>query len=231
MKFAIFGTEREFGIPQNKLDRNNPDIAIVFGGDGTILRSEQRYPGIPKLTFRNSEHGTKCTYDEDQISEIIGSLICNEKYIIKEEVKLEAYYNGITLHALNETQIHNKSPQRAIRFVLSIDGVLSYHVSEIIGDGVIICTPFGSTGYYNSLTKKTAEGESIGVALSNPSNIYNDTYLMLADTHVISIDITRGDGWLLADNNDIMVPISAGAHITVKKSTQTAKFVTLDNTI
>lgn len=238
MKLAIFGSYCY--IPTEVfplIDDNNPDIVIVFGGDGTILRSEQRYPSIPKLTFRDSEHGTKCTYDSGIASEILNHIISG-KYTnrMQEEPKLEAYYNGITLHALNEIQIHNKNPQQAIRFQLLIDGKPSYSVKEIIGDGILICTPFGSSGYYKSITGKSIDknhiiGDSsklMGFALNNPYNIHDFKYGTTPITSEITIDITRGDGWLLADNNDFMIPVTTGVHITIKKSMQTAKFIVVN---
>ncbi|MDP2717537.1 MAG: hypothetical protein Q8P02_02225, partial [Candidatus Micrarchaeota archaeon] len=38
----------------------NPDVVVAFGGDGTILLSEQLYPGAIKLGVRNSARCNTC---------------------------------------------------------------------------------------------------------------------------------------------------------------------------
>ncbi|MBZ0267088.1 hypothetical protein K8I85_02945, partial [bacterium] len=39
---------------------SEPDIVLTYGGDGLLLGSEHRFPGVPKLPLRHSRHGKKC---------------------------------------------------------------------------------------------------------------------------------------------------------------------------
>src|SRR3989338_462550 len=86
------------------------------------------------------------------------------KINIREFKKLNAKVNG-TMHftGMNDINLHYKVP-RAVRFKLyvnerQINGV-------IIGDGIIVSTPYGSSGYFDSIVHKTFK-KGIGVAFNN----------------------------------------------------------------
>jgi len=59
MKLLIFGSEKE-KIPQLvkkfgfKLVIKSPDVVVSYGGDGTLMKSEYQFPGVPKLILRAS---------------------------------------------------------------------------------------------------------------------------------------------------------------------------------
>ena len=74
------------------------------------------------------------------------SVFENGKYKIENQIKLEIIIKGKKILCLNDFVLRNKNPYEAIRF--TVNG------KEKIGDGVVVSTPFGSTAYFNSITKK-----------------------------------------------------------------------------
>ena len=38
---------------------DDPDIVVCYGGDGTLLSAEHRWPGVPKVPIRNSRRGNR----------------------------------------------------------------------------------------------------------------------------------------------------------------------------
>ena len=38
----------------------DPEVVVCFGGDGTLLASEKKWPGVPKVPLRNSRRGIRC---------------------------------------------------------------------------------------------------------------------------------------------------------------------------
>ena len=66
-------------------------------------------------------------------------------------IKLKATTKQKKIVALNEINIHHKLPTKAIRFYIKFG---KNKIINLIGDGVIIATPFGSTGYYKSVGGK-----------------------------------------------------------------------------
>ena len=129
-----------------RIVKKNPDFIICYGGDGTVLFSERKFPQIPKLIVKKANVSRKCDYTFQNIKGVLLKVRAGE-YQIKEELKLEAEFNNEKLVGLNEIQIHNKQPIYAIRFSLSVN---QKEFSSLIGDGAIFATPFGSTGYYKS---------------------------------------------------------------------------------
>ena len=229
MKFAIISKSGDvkriaeiLAMFDIDVDSNNPDFVIAHGGDGTILKSERKYPGVPKITIRASQGGFKCNYTEQDLEDIIIK-IDNGTYKIKEETKLETTFQGRKYLSLNEVQIHNSSPIKAIRFSIYMDSLPLFE--NIVGDGAVIATPFGSSGYFSSIGgEKFSKG--IGIGLNNPFNVKLKPVIIDSGfSPEIYIKILRDDGLLLFDNDENIIGIKGGDEIKVEISKMTAKFV------
>lgn len=197
--------------------QDDPDFVLTVGGDGTFLEAERDIPGIPKLLVRDSLICFKC-HDEplDEMIEIVQS----GKSRIEEIIKLEVIRDGEKLLAVNDIILRNENPTRAIRFKVSLDGEI---IDEnAIGDGVVIATPFGATGYYKSVTRSTFE-EGIGIAFNNPTQEKDP--LVMAEKSELTIEITRGPGQLAVDNNPKIVRVEEGDRLLVRKASTVGRLV------
>ncbi|OGE26831.1 hypothetical protein A3C26_02920 [Candidatus Daviesbacteria bacterium RIFCSPHIGHO2_02_FULL_39_12] len=189
---------------------HNPDLIFSFGGDGTLLSAEKEYPGIPKLPMRNSQICKKCLEHEDQT--VLKNLV-EGKLHLKEYKKLQTTVLYKTIFALNDFVIRNIEPIHAIRFTIS-------EIKLYIGDGVAIATPFGSTGYFKSITKKTFD-KGFGLAFNNTTEQANPLYLEENDQ--IAFMLVRGQATLSFDNSPDIFTIDEGSALNFKLSNQTAK--------
>ncbi|MBD3317503.1 MAG: hypothetical protein GF344_17065, partial [Chitinivibrionales bacterium] len=142
-------------------DPEFPQFMITIGGDGTFLLAEHRYPGIPKLLVRDSLICYKC--HNEPIDEML-RIIAEGRYLIKEILKLRAAFNASGPLAANDIIIRNTDPRHALRFRLTIDATSEDDI--LIGDGVVVATPFGSTGYFRSITRQSFF-EGIGLGFNN----------------------------------------------------------------
>lgn len=199
----------------------SPDFIIVIGGDGTILKAERDYPNIPKITFRDSDIGSKCKYSLNDFEKVINK-IADRKYKIITESKLRLQNYGDTLVALNEIQLHNESPMSAVRFSLYLDNKIIF--DTVIGDGVIISTPFGSGGYYKSVTGGKTFTNHIGIGLNNPYNYKRRPYLVQLNSE-IKIKMHRRNGILIADNNPNFIVAKENNEYIIKLNKNPATFV------
>ena len=225
-----------------KIEQKHPEMVVTFGGDGTILHSERLYPGVPKLCARFSQHCLKCgvgTYFHSKLhhGEHVSLLhssaaleaalkkISSRKSVrVKLEEKLQATVKRkgkeiFHATALNEVQVHNKNPLHAIRGVACVGS----NCQTFIGDGVIVATPFGSTGYFYSVTQKSFK-KGVGMAFNNPTT-KTPPVIGELEGKGVRIFIERRNGLLICDNDPKMFLLAARDEIVVKKSKQNAWFV------
>ncbi|MCK5177762.1 MAG: NAD(+)/NADH kinase [Candidatus Aenigmarchaeota archaeon] len=224
MKIAFFGsTDNELTDSIAKkynleITKKNPDVIVCIKGDGTILFAEQMFPGIPKLTIRNKNHiGAKCIYDIDQINEVFSKL-SQKKYTIKKHRKIQCIFKNHKINALNEIQIHNIITIKALRFSLIAkenDKIL-FEEKNIIGDGCLFSTPFGSSGYFTSVGGKKFEN-GLGLALNNPFN-KNEKAFYFNENIVFEFILDRGSAYLLSDNNPKTQTIKENEKVILNKS-------------
>ena len=202
-----------------ELVENNPDFIVCYGGDGTVLFAERTFPGIPKLIIKTSRC---CRMYDYTLADLDGLLsrIQTIDYRLHTEMKLEAEVKGKKLVGLNEIQIHLKFPIYAIRFSLSVDGRV---YDELIGDGVVIATPFGSTAYYKATGGKCFEN-GIGISFNNLHNRDEESFVV-SENSVVTLSVSRGPAWLLADNNEDFVELGIGDLVMIKKSEGAANFI------
>ncbi|OGG07257.1 hypothetical protein A2872_01475 [Candidatus Gottesmanbacteria bacterium RIFCSPHIGHO2_01_FULL_42_12] len=201
---------KSFGI---EVVRDNPEVVIAFGGDGTILGAERDWPDIPKLALKNSKNCHLCA---PLPNEKMLELLSENKLTVKEYMKLEATVGDRKMTALNDVIIAHKHPNMAIRF--AVDGG-----SEFVGDGLIFATPFGSTGYFYSVTK-TMFDKGIGLAFNN-IHILDIREQIYAEDAKIKILLTRGPAVLAVDNDPNLLSLPDSSEILVKKSPLTAKIL------
>lgn len=191
---------------------NKPDIIISLGGDGTYFYNERKFPNIPKLLVRDNSICRLCSlYDIKDIFLILNKLN-NREFEIIENIKLLCKFKNKKLQAVNDIVIRNKNQYEAIRFNLSIN---KKTYKNIIGDGIIVSTSFGSTGYYNSITKsKFTRG--LGLALNNINE--NKTRLDIKENNIIKFKLLRGLSTISSDNDKKLITLKENNEAIIQKS-------------
>ncbi len=189
------------------IDNRRPDIVISYGGDGTFLRAEQRYPGVPKLLVRKSEICHTC-----HASSLAHAFTTIEKRDYEEErlPALIATTGRARLRGVNDIILRNQQLTHAIRFAVSTNGELRY--ARVIGDGLVVATPFGSTAYYRSITRQSFT-DGIGVAFNNTTG--DEEHFMITPRDTLTITLLRGPAELAADNQLLPRTLTTGDEIRI----------------
>lgn len=126
------------------------DIAIVIGGDGTLLSAARELVdhNVPLVGVNRGRLGFLVDVSpEDKLHELVE--IINGEYIEEHRLLLNASLErfGTVIHqslAFNDTVMRSKDVLQIIEFEISING--SFVLSQR-ADGIIVATPSGSTGY------------------------------------------------------------------------------------
>lgn len=231
VKVAVVGKDKrlvEKELPKHglKLDKLNPDVVISFGGDGSALVAEQLYPGIPRLAIKHSRVCRKCIeHKQHDFSRILEKLKA-KRYKIVEEIKVEGVVNddkNKRLVGLNEINVSHAMPIKSIRFSVGVDGKAI--AENLIGDGVLVATPYGSTAYFYSIVKRKFL-KGLGIAFNNVRARMKSR--MAKESSTIKVKIIRGLGLMCADNNTTMIPLRDGDFVKIKKAREKARTIQLE---
>ena len=122
------------------------ELAIVVGGDGTLLHAARSLAdsGIPLVGINLGRLGFLVDVSPDEIEASLDPMLGGE-YDEEERIILSARVGDApTIQALNDVVIHKWNTARMIEFETYIDGVF---VNAQRSDGLIVSTPTGSTAY------------------------------------------------------------------------------------
>jgi len=143
-------THRDFTVASRAEIGSRCDLAIVIGGDGTLLAtarslSEYRVPllgiNLGRLGFLVDVSPEKMLVKLGPI--LAGEYLCEERLLLHTEVVREGrrmYGN----HAFNDVVVHKTDVARMIEFDTFINDEFVYSLRS---DGLIVSTPTGSTAY------------------------------------------------------------------------------------
>ncbi|MBP9822198.1 MAG: NAD(+)/NADH kinase [Candidatus Pacebacteria bacterium] len=215
MKVILFGDNKKIGeelVTKFGFDvvDSNPEAVISFGGDGTLMKAEFAYPGIPKIVLRDSNICKVCSV---LTNEEVLEKISRKEYTIQPLMKIEAQFEGNTISAINDIVIHNGNPRHGIRYNLTVnDRPIG---GTIIGDGIVVATPLGSTAYYRSITDSYFEA-GIGIAFNNSTEQID--HVVCTEDKIITTTIVRGPAMVYADNQEKIFELKDGDKVVIKRS-------------
>jgi NAD+ kinase len=197
---------RERGL---RIVSDDPEVVLTYGGDGLLLRAEAAWPGVPKLPLRNSRHGFKC--QPHQVADALDRLI-ERRLVAQEHFKVRGEAVGRVKIGLNDVCVHNARPTSAVRYRVWIDG--HERARELVGDGVVVASPFGSTAYYRTITRGSFR-EGLGLAFNNSMEPVD--HIVLPASAKIRVRVTRGPALLVADNQPDDVPLDDGDEVVFRR--------------
>ncbi len=147
LKYFPFGSAVDKIAVSRESDPQNCDFILVLGGDGTMLQAVNSFAQYKK-PFLGVNFGHRGFLMNDP-KDFSFERVTHEDYEIFKAALLEitiktADGNSATDFALNDVTVHEDTGQSAWLEV-SINGELFGDV--IRGDGLIVCTPLGSTAY------------------------------------------------------------------------------------
>ncbi len=124
---------------------DDPDLAVVLGGDGTMLRALQRYLGthVPVIGVNFGRVGFLASMPAEELEDGLRRVLAGE-YDVLELPTLEADIEGERRLAVNDVVVGSSQLGRMVELQWSVGGE---DLGTLACDGVIACTPPGSTAY------------------------------------------------------------------------------------
>jgi len=133
------------GVEVVESQSDDPDVVVALGGDGTMLRALRAALGTrtPVLGIKYGRVGFLTSADGSQLEETLQRVFSGE-YRVVQLCTLAVRASGSAHVAVNDLVVTSSKPGRMVELGWEIGG-------EDLGsqpcDGVICCTPTGSTAY------------------------------------------------------------------------------------
>lgn len=208
------------------------DIIFSIGGDGTFLKTARLSSQKPIIGINTGTLGYLTEINPENIEKSLVD-INNGDYHIEERMMLEGEVvrsNGDVVEipeSLNEIAI-SKNTFGVVRFDAIVNEKL---INSYTADGILVCTPTGSTAYNLSCGGPIVDptAEIITLTPIAPHTVINRS-LILSDDSVVEIRITElrenTSSYVLYDGKPIEV--FSKDTIKIRKSNKITKIIKLD---
>jgi len=197
------------------------DLLVAFGGDGTILAAARAVGsrGIPILGVNLGKLGFLAELSPEELPAVTGDLLAG-KFLVEERLVLEATspaLSGKTIHAVNDIVVDKSRSSRLIDVHTHINGAFAVTYR---GDGLIVSTPTGSTGYAlsNSGPIVIPTCGVFGITPISPHTL-NGRPIIVPDTSLIRIVVeSDSDEVLLSSDGQADVFAKPPLEVTISKA-------------
>lgn len=206
------------------------DLFLTVGGDGTIL-FVQGITDKPILGVNAGAIGFLCEVEPPQATAAIDQVIRGE-YKVEERDKLSAWMGDDRLpDACNEVTLQTSRIAKLIQFRITVSGEV---LDTLRGDGIIVSTATGSTGYAMSVGGPLVHPLVAGTVLAPiaPFRLAARPWIVPADAEIRITLLERDSG--PEDKQARVVidgqhgfPVSSGQDIRIGPSPRKARFVRL----
>ncbi len=165
---GAIGSAGDFPVAGYEEIGEKADLAVVLGGDGTMLNAARRLAvhGVPLVGVNQGNLGFLTDIAMEEAVPQLEQLLAGE-YQEETRFMLDAQVvrKGLTIfrtHALNDIVVNKGDLGRMIKFTVRVDDEFVYTQRS---DGMIITTPTGSTAYALSANGPILHPEIEAIAL------------------------------------------------------------------
>lgn len=223
----VVHSDLEFETDLSEVDA---EFALVFGGDGSILRAAKQmaYRQRPVVGVNLGRLGFLADLHPDQLDQVLPE-ICAGEYRVISHLMFECRIlrNGKERHAvlgLNEAAVLAGSPFAILDIQLYVDGELATTYSC---DGLIVSTPVGSTAHSLSaggpIVRKNAE--AFVISPISPHTLTNRPIVDTAE-RVYELVVPRPhEGTSLVVDGQVVDRLSANDRIRIERATPVFQLV------
>ncbi len=234
LPFQREGYGEELGLSMRPLQQEirQADLLIAFGGDGTILHLARTVAlhSVPVLGVNLGSLGFMSELEVNELDRLRdlaqGRFTVESRMMLDVSVLREGrqVYNNI---ALNDAVVSKGSIARVVRLdIFTEEGRLT----KVGGDGIIVSTPTGSTGYSMAAGGPIVEPTAKNLLLTPicPHSTRSSSYV-LSPEHVITVeaaDANRKFVYLSVDGGKAF-SLKNGDQVRVSTSKYTTRLVRL----
>lgn len=209
------------------------DFAVSFGGDGTMLRTVQlALPlGTPVIGINLGRMGYLTEVEPSGMQAaferlVLGDFTVEERMVLDVAVtRADGSAADPAYAALNEAIVQRVAPGHTIHVEVAISGqpFLTY-----VADGLLVCTPTGSTAYNLSARGPILSPTMRALVLTPLApHLVFDRSLVLGPEETVTFTILEDRPAALALDGTISVPLAGGDRVECRAGGRSARFAVL----
>ena len=223
--FQVEGVEivgSAVGLDATDAVKAGVDRLIVFGGDGTLIGVARSLGAkqLPLVGVNIGKLGFLAEFSPDELKESFERIIRDDTLVTRRiALHVTVRHNGgvrDTSLAINDCVIHAGPPYRIIRLGVSINGE---HLTTVGGDGLIVCTPSGSTAHNLSAGGPIVQPSVPAIVLSpmNPHSLTHKPLVVESDSTIEIHASEVNEGSTAIIDGQVTFPLQPGDRITVRR--------------
>ena len=223
--------------PHARLQEEEVEGILVFGGDGTLLRAARELANrrIPFLGINMGHLGYLAEIEEQNVPAALEKLIADE-YTIEERMMLlgSVYAGGRCIEqdvALNDIVLNRFGSLRVVDYEVYVN---DQYLNSFTADGIIVSTPTGSTGYSLSAGGPIISPTASMLMLTPicPHTL-NSRSIVFSSRDRIRIRIGEGrrsgiDEACVTFDGDTCVQMQTGDYVEIEKSTEVTRIMKIN---
>ena len=210
-------------------DLKSTDLIITIGGDGTILRGVHVAAArdIPVLGVNMGRVGFMSEIEaKDAVDEISwyldGNARIERRYMLSAMIRAGGQ-DSEPVHALNDITVARGAVLRVIEVSTVVDGV---HLATYRGDGVVVSTATGSTGYSLALGGPVMDPQSRNF-LVKPIATHMSQFggVILQESSRVELTVLTDHDATLSADGFVDQPLGIGETVTITQAGDYASFL------
>lgn len=207
------------------------DVIIVLGGDGTMLGVARTLAGsnVPIVGINTGGLGFLTTASSSQMEEVLSALWRNDFEIDQRALicaEGTASGNHFEQLALNDFVISRGSASRLIDLEVLVNGEPLTHYRC---DGLIICTPTGSTAYSLAAggAVVTPDAQALAITPVCPHTLSNRSVIVSMESVIDVKTVSERLEVFLNADGQVQLPLATNDSIRIRRARETITLVRL----
>jgi len=227
--FAAFAAGRAEIVARCDIGRCTVDLlrdvnfAVVFGGDGSIISAARHLStsSVPVVGVNLGKLGFLAEFGVDELKRCFDDILAGRMRIEKRMMLSCKVVSGGNERfgscALNDVFIASGPPFRMVELKISVDG---QPLAGCVSDGLVICTPTGSTAYNLSAGGPilSAPMEAMVVTPLCPHSLSFRPIVINADSKVELFGVRLNEGTTVSVDGQVSMQLSTDDVVVVTRA-------------
>jgi NAD+ kinase len=211
--------------PADEAGLRAADLCLVFGGDGTILRSLSRLlgTGVPTLGVNYGNVGFLASLPREGWEAGLEKILAGD-YRVVELLTVDVLLGGEHYSAVNDVILSRVAPRHVLQLEYEVAGVT---VGSMFCDGLIIASPTGSTAYNLSCNGPIVEWNA-GVLVLNfiaPHSLGFRPVILRPDHVITARNVSPQQECEVVADGDVVGRLCCGDEVRVTAGQQVARLL------